>query len=125
MDISLVAGMVSTTLFAFSMLPMLLKAARTHDLESYSLTNLATINLANLVHSVYVFAMPLGPIWILHSFYLVASALMLVWWLRYSHERHGSRAAAPVAGTPDVDAIATGQETVTWARRPITAQQAA
>jgi len=77
------AGMVSTALFAASMLPMLRKAARTHDLESYSLANLVTINLANLVHSVYVFAMPIGPIWVLHGFYLVASALMLIWWVRY------------------------------------------
>ena len=83
MDLAVFAGVVSTGLFAMSYLPMLVKAARTKDLSSYSLGNLAITNLGNLVHSVYVFALPFGPIWLLHSFYLVASALMLVWFLRY------------------------------------------
>ena len=83
MDVAILAGVVSTGLFAMSYLPMLVKAARTKDLSSYSLGNLAITNLGNLVHSVYVFALPFGPIWLLHSFYLVASALMLVWFLRY------------------------------------------
>ena len=83
MDLAVIAGVVSTGLFAMSYLPMLVKAARTKDLSSYSLSNLAITNLGNLVHSVYVFALPFGPIWMLHGFYLVASALMLVWFLRY------------------------------------------
>lgn len=77
------AGMISTSLFAVSMLPMLLKAFRTKDLSSYSLGNIATSNVANLIHSVYVFSLPFGPIWLLHSFYLVATALMLVGYLRF------------------------------------------
>ena len=44
---------------------------------------LAITNAGNAVHSVYVFSLPLGPIWFLHTFYLVASALMLMWFLRY------------------------------------------
>lgn len=83
MDLAVFAGVVSTGLFAMSYLPMLVKAARTKDLSSYSLGNLAITNLGNLVHSVYVFALPFGPIWLLHGFYLVASALMLAWFLRY------------------------------------------
>jgi hypothetical protein len=35
------------------------------------------------VHSVYVAQLPAGPIWALHSFYIVTSALMLVWHLHY------------------------------------------
>jgi hypothetical protein len=66
-----------------SVLPMLVKAWRTHDLASYSLGNLAISNLANLIHSVYVFSLPVGPIWLLHSFYIAATALMLIWRLRY------------------------------------------
>ena len=27
--------------------------------------------------------LPAGPIWVLHGFYVVTSALMLLWWLRY------------------------------------------
>ena len=59
--------MVSTTVFAGSMLPMLLKAARTRDLSSYSTGNLVLANIGNAVHSVYVFHLPAGPIWFLHA----------------------------------------------------------
>ena len=83
MDVAILAGVMSTGLFAMSYLPMLVKAARTKDLSSYSLGNLAITNAGNLVHSLYVFSLPVGPIWFLHAFYLVASALMLAWFLRY------------------------------------------
>jgi uncharacterized protein with PQ loop repeat len=65
------------------MLPMLVKAVRTRDLASYSLGNLVLSNVANAVHSIYVFNLPAGPIWALHVAYVLASALMLAWWLRY------------------------------------------
>jgi uncharacterized protein with PQ loop repeat len=83
MNLSVLAGFTSTILFAVSYLPMLRKAARTRDLASYSFGNIAMSNLANAVHSVYVFSLPVGPIWFLHSFYLIASLLMLVWFVRY------------------------------------------
>ena len=83
MNIPLLAGSVSTVLFASSMLPMLFKAVRTKDLASYSLSNITLTNIANAVHSFYVFDLPAGPVWLLHSFYVVTSALMLVWCLRY------------------------------------------
>jgi uncharacterized protein with PQ loop repeat len=85
MDIGLpvLAGTVSTLIFASSMLPMLVKAARTKDLRSYSLGNIGLSNVGNVIHSVYVFHLPVGPIWALHTFYLVATALMLFWYLRY------------------------------------------
>lgn len=88
MNISIVAGAASTALFAASMLPMLRKAASTRDLASYSLSYLAMTNLANVVHSLYVFSLPVGPIWLLHAFYVVASALMLIWYLRYRNDAH-------------------------------------
>jgi uncharacterized protein with PQ loop repeat len=95
MDVAIVAGVMSTGLFFMSYLPMLVKAARTRDLSSYSLGNLAITNAGNLVHSVYVFSLPVGPIWFLHTFYLVASALMLVWFMRYrdTSARRGARRA--------------------------------
>jgi uncharacterized protein with PQ loop repeat len=83
MNVAALAGSVSTCLFMISVLPMLIKAWRTHDLASCSLSNLAISNLANLIHSVYVFSLPVGPIWLLHAFYLAATALMLIWRLRY------------------------------------------
>src|SRR5918993_6130451 len=94
MDLAVLAGVLSTGLFAISYLPMLVKAARTKDLSSYSLGNLAITNVGNAVHSVYVFSLPLGPIWFLHTFYLVASALMLVWFMRYRAPRQRTGAAA-------------------------------
>lgn len=60
LSLPVVAGMVSTVLFAVSALPMLRKAARTKDLGSYSLGNLLMSNAGNLVHSVYVFHLPIG-----------------------------------------------------------------
>lgn len=94
MNLPVLAGTLSTVLFAVGMLPMLLKAARTKDLASYSLGNLVLSNVANAVHSIYVFNLPAGPIWILHLAYVVASALMLAWWLRYREAGSGAESSA-------------------------------
>jgi hypothetical protein len=82
-SLSVLAGSVSTAVFVASAMPMLVKAARTKDLGSYSVGNLVLANLGNLVYAVYVFSLPAGPIWALHSFYLVSSFAMLVMWLNY------------------------------------------
>jgi uncharacterized protein with PQ loop repeat len=108
MDLAVLAGILSTGLFVMSYLPMLVKAARTRDLSSYSLGNLAITNVGNAVHSVYVFSLPLGPIWFLHTFYLVASALMLVWFMRYRRPGNGRTGANPGAATGASTGTATG-----------------
>ncbi|GAA4288673.1 hypothetical protein [Georgenia daeguensis] len=95
MDVPLVAGSVSTAIFAASMLPMVLKAARTKDLGSYSLGNIALINLGNVVHTLYVLTLPAGPVWVLHGLYLVSSALMLLWCLRYRSGAPGAPRRLP------------------------------
>ncbi|WP_199190304.1 hypothetical protein [Cryobacterium sp. N22] len=82
MDIPIVAGTISTVVFAVSNLPMLRKALRTRDVSSYSLSSLVMINAANMVYSLYVFTLPCGPIWGLHTFYVVSCAVMLVLCLR-------------------------------------------
>ena len=87
--VAVVAGSISTTLFLVSALPMLYKAARTSDLESYSIGNLLLANVGNAFYAVYVFSMPMGPIWALHSFYMLSSALMLFWYLRYEVKKRG------------------------------------
>lgn len=97
MNLPVLAGTLSTVLFALGMLPMLVKAARTRDLASYSLGNLVLSNVANAVHSIYVFNLPAGPIWALHLAYVLASALMLAWWLRY-RETGREVAGGSVAG---------------------------
>lgn len=78
-----VAGMASTVLFAISVLPMLRKVWRTKDLRSYSLDSILLTNMANVVHAVYVFDLPPGPIWLLHSFYMFTSVLLLGFYLRF------------------------------------------
>lgn len=83
MNLPVIAGSISTIIFALSTLPMLTKAFQTKDLKSYSLGNILLSNVGNVIHAVYIFALPPGPIWLLHSFYLVTTALMLVWYLRY------------------------------------------
>lgn len=83
-SIAVLAGSASTVIFAAATLPMLRKAATTRDLGSYSLGNIGLANLGNAVHSVYVLHLPPGPIWVLHGFYVVTSATMLVWYLRYA-----------------------------------------
>jgi uncharacterized protein with PQ loop repeat len=82
-SLPMLAGITSTVIFAASTLPMLVKAWRTRDLRSYSRGNLLLANLGNAVHSIYVYSMPAGPIWLLHTFYLLSSALMLLWSVRY------------------------------------------
>ena len=100
-NLPLIAGTISTVIFALSTLPMLRKAFHTRDLRSYSLGNILLANGGNLVHSVYVFALPPGPIWLLHSFYLVTTGLMLVWYLRYEwRPRADARLAGHTATTP-------------------------
>jgi hypothetical protein len=84
-NIAVLAGIVSTVIFAVGTFPMLLKAARTRDLGSYSFGQIALNNLGNAVHTIYVVHLPMGPIWWLHAFYLVSTALMLFWYVRYVH----------------------------------------
>jgi uncharacterized protein with PQ loop repeat len=83
-DLPLIAGSASTVIFVTSYLPMLVKAVRTKDLSSYSPTQLVLTNVGNVVFSAYIFSLPLGPIWALHSFYVVATALMFAWYVRYT-----------------------------------------
>jgi uncharacterized protein with PQ loop repeat len=91
-----IAGTISTTIFALGTLPMLAKAFDSKSLASYSFGNLLLINVGNIIYSVYVFNLPPGPIWVLHSFYILTSAVMLVWYIRYegwpaSHGRQLTR----------------------------------
>ena len=71
-------------IFAVAALPMLARAVRTKDLGSYSRGHLVMSNVGNIVYSAYVFHLPPGPVWMLHSFYLLSSALMLGWSLCYA-----------------------------------------
>ncbi len=90
-SVATIAGFISTGLFALGTLPMLAKAFRTRDLSSYSLGNILLSNVGNIIYSVYVFHLPPGPVWFLHSYNVVSSALMLVWYLHYEGVPGGLR----------------------------------
>ena len=84
-QLSILAGSVATTIFVGSYLPMLVRAMRTRNLSSYSRSSLVLANIGNLVQTAYVVTLPLGPIWGLHAFYVVATLTMLVLHLRHAH----------------------------------------
>ncbi len=103
-DLPVVAGFISTALFALGTLPMLAKAFRTKDLSSYSLGNMLMSNVGNIIYSVYVFRLPPGPVWFLHSYNLVSTGLMLVWYLKYEGCSQCRRSARPdLDGAKDMD----------------------
>src|SRR6185369_12143485 len=99
--VPVLAGVASTLIFVVSTLPMMVKALRSRDLLSYSAGNIALANVGNVVHSVYVFSLPPGPIWSLHSFYLVSSGLMLVLYVRFAVRRPPHRPANMMGRSPD------------------------
>ena len=89
---ALFAGSAATAIFVIGQLPMLIKAARTKDLSSYSFANIGLANVGNALYTAYVVSVPIGPLWALHGFNLFTSGLMLFWYLRYGRR---SRAAGP------------------------------
>lgn len=87
-----ILGTIATVLFVVSQAPMLIKAARTRDLASYSGANLVIANVGNLAQTGYVATLPAGPVWALHAFNTLASGCMAYWWLRH---RNDARHAVP------------------------------
>ena len=109
MELPVIAGTISTTIFVLSTLPMLLKAFRTKDMRSYSLGNILLSNVGNVVHSAYVFSLPAGPIWLLHSFYLFTTGLMLIWYLRYTKSQNHLHISGKQLSKSILDPLATNK----------------
>ncbi len=84
MNPAFLAGLASTVVFTLSTLPMVARAWRTRDMASYSRGHLVMTNVGNAIHTLYVVSLPLGPVWVLHSFHVVVSAAMLTWHLRFT-----------------------------------------
>jgi uncharacterized protein with PQ loop repeat len=82
-NLSLIAGAVSSLIFVSSHVPMLWKAYKTRDLSSYSLLNIILINVGNLLYWLYIVSLPIGPVWMMHTFYTVSSGLLLYLYGRY------------------------------------------
>lgn len=109
LDLPLFAGAISSAMFVVGTLPMIYKAFATKSLQSYSLSSLLFNNLGNLLHALYVYSLPPGPLWLLHTFHLVTTALMLFWYVRYEGRRKFSERGVPAAWmtvTKKVDALA-------------------
>lgn len=75
------AGTISSFIFVGSNVPMLWKVFKTKDMHSYSILHLVLVNAGNLIYWFYIASLPLGPIWLLHTFYTVVSVLMLVFYV--------------------------------------------
>ena len=85
--LSLIAGLTASAMFASSHFPMLWKAYRTRNVSSYSGLNFVLINIGNLIFWMYILTLPMGPIWILHTFYTVASVVMLAMYVRFADRK--------------------------------------
>lgn len=86
-QVQVYAGVISSLIFSVSNIFMIRKAYKTNDLKSYSLGHLALSNLGNLIHWIYISSLPFGPIWFLHAYYTIVTALMLYWYFRYKDKR--------------------------------------
>jgi hypothetical protein len=107
-SLPVVCGVVSTAIFVVGTLPMLVKAAQTRDLSSYSLGNIVLSNVGNSVNTVYILSLPPGPVWVLHGFYVLTTGLMLLWYLRYSWrptQKSPSRDRRELDSSPDAAAV--------------------
>ncbi len=82
-NMQVVAGFISSFIFITSNIPMIYKALTTRNLKSYSLGQIGMANVGNLIHWLYVLALPFGPIWYLHGFHTVVALVMLWLYLRY------------------------------------------
>ena len=76
-SVQILAGFASTAIFASSKVPMLVKAIRTRDLHSYSISHIGLSASGNLINWLYVISLPVGPIWLLQGLFTVADLLML------------------------------------------------
>ena len=86
LDVPVLAGIVSTLLFVVSYLPMLVKAFRTRDLESYSLRQ-PVDRQRRQRRALDLRVQPAaGADLVPAHFYVVAAALMLLWHFRYADQ---------------------------------------
>jgi hypothetical protein len=84
MNAATIAGVTSTAMFAGSSLPMVVRAARTRDVSSYSRSHLFMTNIGNAVHTVYIASLPPGPVWLLHCMYSGVAAFMFAAHVRWA-----------------------------------------
>jgi hypothetical protein len=108
MNAATIAGVASTLMFAGSTLPMVVRAARTRDVSSYSRSHLFMTNAGNVVHTVYIASLPPGPVWLLHGVYSFVAAFMFA--------AHVQWALRPTAGS-GLDATCSARSAATRTER--------
>jgi uncharacterized protein with PQ loop repeat len=77
------AGTFASLIFIASAIPSLAKVYRTRCADSYSLTALWMLNIGNAFQWLYVASLPAGPIYALHAWSTLSTALLLVWCYRF------------------------------------------
>lgn len=82
-DLQMIAGIISSLIFASGTATMLMKTMKTKEVEAYSLPFLVLTNVGNLVYWLYVLSLPFGPIYVLHGFYTIAMIVMLLYFVFY------------------------------------------
>ena len=85
--LSIIAGTISSFIFAGGNIPMLWKVYRTRDVRSYSWPNVLMVNIGNVLYWLYVVNLPFGPIWLLHTFYTIASGILLILYVRFQADK--------------------------------------
>lgn len=109
-SVHVIAGSISSLIFATGTLNMLIKAWCTKDVHSYSVMQLALNNVGNVVHWLYISSLPFGPIWFLHGFFTLSTAMMLLWYWAYHHRpktaRRFSQAVKHITQTMEMPALA-------------------
>ncbi len=84
-ELQFFAGTASSLIFIMATLNMVVKAFLTKDMESYSIGALVLNNIGNAIHWLYIVSLPVGPIYVLHGFFTLATIFLLVWALIYRH----------------------------------------
>ncbi len=82
-NLQIASGSIAGLIFSAGSLNMLIKAWQTKDLRSYSLGQLVLNNVGNLFYWFYVISLPFGPIYFMHGFFTLVSALMVIWYFAY------------------------------------------
>lgn len=109
----IIAGSISSLIFATGTLNMLIKAWRTKDVHSYSVVQLILNNVGNVVHWLYISSLPFGPIWFLHGFFTLSTAMMLLWYWMYHYRpktaKRITQAVKRITQTMEMPTIASRQ----------------
>lgn len=79
----LFAGTIASLIYIVSAIPALTKLYRTRSVDSYSRASLWMLNVGNVLQWLYVLSLPVGPLYALHAWSTLSTALLLIWCHQY------------------------------------------